>query len=365
MARRLHDTDVHPAVPSPLEGFRVLLQDLSVPSHHRVVECTEPSTGYHAFIAIHDMALGPAVGGTRLRPYATREEALADALLLSEAMSYKAAVAGVPFGGGKSVIIGDTRTIDRRAVFLAHGRFVQELGGSYIAGEDVGTTPADMYIMREVTEWAAGLSDPSEGTAHGVCQAMRAAAQHRWGSPSLAGRTVIIQGCGNVGSGVAKELAAEGARLVVSDVDEPRARRVATSCGAAVVAPDAVLEVEGDVLAPCALGGVLNAKTVPRLRVAIVAGAANNMLRLPSDADALAERDILYVPDFVANAGGIIHGAQEVCGWSAERSRRAIDDIAETTRQVFSLAAAAGSSTAAAALQLAKERLARARAGDA
>jgi len=339
----------------------VQLREIPVSTHHRVVECTEPGIGYHAFIAIHDLTLGPAVGGTRLRPYGTRDEALADVLLLSEAMSYKAAMAGVPFGGGKSVIIGDTRTIDRRAIFLAHGRFVQEMGGRYIAGEDVGTTPSDMHVMREVTEWAAGLTDPSESTAHGVCQAMRAAAELRWGSPSLAGRTVIVQGCGNVGSCVATELAAEGARLVLSDIDEPRVRRVAASCGAIVVPPGEVLGVEGDVLAPCALGGVLDADTIPALRVGVVCGAANNILRSAADGDALVARGILYVPDFVANAGGIIHGAREVCGWSAERARQAVDDIAVTAREVIALAAATGSSTAAAALRLATARLAAAR----
>jgi leucine dehydrogenase len=334
------------------------LVDLPAPSHLRVVEAVDDSIGFHAFIAVHDTTLGPAVGGTRLWPYASRADALADVMRLSEAMSFKAALAGVPFGGGKSVVVGDSRTIDRRATFLAHGRFIATLGGAYIAGEDVGTTPADMHVIREVTPWAAGLTDPSESTGHGVCQAIRAAAEIRWGTPSIAGRTILVQGVGNVGACVARELAAEGGRIVVADIDTARAHRIADACGATVVSPTAILEEEGDVLAPCALGGILNGETIPRLRVAVVAGAANNMLGGPGDDAALALRGILYIPDFVANAGGIIHGAQEVCGWSADQSRAATAAIAATTHRVVAIAAERGVTTAVAALQLAKERIA-------
>lgn len=339
----------------------MFLTEIPSDSHERVVECRDDALGYHAFISVHDRSLGPAVGGTRLWPYGSRDDAIADVLLLSEAMSYKAALAGVPFGGGKSVILADGRAIDRRAIFLAHGRFVEVLGGTYIAGEDVGSTPADMHVMREVTQWAAGLSDPSIATGRGVCQAIRAAAHIRWGTESIAGRTVLVQGCGNVGANVARELAAHGARLVLSDIDAERVRRLAAECDATVVPPEVILEQAGDILVPCALGGVLHAGSIPLLRVAVVAGAANNQLRRHEDALALAERGILHVPDFVANAGGIIHGAQEVCGWSAERSRAAVDGIGDTTRRVIAEAERRGVSTAEAALQLAMERLAAAR----
>ena len=312
--------------------------DLTVPTdHERVVEWVDESSGYHGFIAVHSTRLGPGVGGTRLLNYATRQAALDDALRLSRAMSLKAALAGVPFGGGKAVVIGDARTVDREALFRIHGQFIHALEGSFITGEDVGTSPSDMAIIRRETPYAAGTTDPSPSTARGVVEAMRGAAEFLWGSDDLGGRTVALQGCGNVGFHLAGELAAAGVSLLASDIDPERVDRVVRTFGARAVAPDAILDVEADILAPCALGAILSAETVPRLRVAAVVGAANNQLRDDNAATLLSERNILHVPDFVASAGGIIDGTREICGWSELRAAETVRRIRNTTVHVLEL----------------------------
>jgi leucine dehydrogenase len=327
--------------------------------HERVVLCRDPEASYRSVIAIHSTAAGPAVGGTRLWSYTTEEEAVADALRLSRGMTYKNAMAGLPLGGGKSVVLKDGEALDREALFRAHGRAIERLGGRYIAGEDVGTSPADMEIIRRETEHVGGiLGDPSPNTAHGVLRAMQAAAFHHWGSDGLAGRTVAIQGCGNVGFQLARELHGAGAILIVTDLDPERARRVVATAGARAVEPDRIFETEADVFAPCALGGVLNAATIPRLRVEIVAGAANNQLREDRDGERLRERDILYAPDYVANAGGVIGGCREVLGWSEETARERIEGIYDTMLAVLRLAGEQDVPPHAAADRLAEQRLA-------
>jgi len=333
--------------------------------HERVVFCRDEEAGYRAVIAIHSTAAGPAVGGTRLWSYPREEDAVIDALRLSRGMTYKNAMAGLPFGGGKSVILaaGAGEGMDREALFLAHGRAVERLGGQYITAEDVGTSPADMAILRRETRHVGGLpdrsGDPSPVTARGVAQGIRAAAFHRWGSDVLAGRTVAIQGCGSVGFHLARELDALGARLVVADVDAGRVRRTVEETGAGTVAPDAIFDVAADLFAPCALGGILNAETIPRLRAEIVAGAANNQLREPADGDRLRERGILYAPDYVINAGGVLGGGgRELLGWSEEETRARVDGIYDTLLAVLRLAAAGGVSPHVAADRLAEERLA-------
>jgi leucine dehydrogenase len=325
--------------------------------HELVLLGEDEAAGYRGIIAIHNTRLGPAVGGTRLWHYDSDDEALADALRLSRGMSYKSAAAGLPMGGGKAVIMADGAGVSRERLFVAHGRFVETLGGRYITAEDVGTSFADMAIVRRETTHVAGLEDPSPITARGVFRALEAAARHRWGADGFAGRSVALQGCGHVGTELARALRAAGVRLVVCDVDEPRARRCATDVGAEVVAPDRIYDAAVDVFAPCALGGILNATTIPRLRCALVVGAANNQLATPEDAARLANRDILYAPDYVANAGGVIDGARDVCGWSAERARAAVEAIFQTMSDVLTRAAEERITPAAAADRLAEARL--------
>jgi leucine dehydrogenase len=327
--------------------------------HERVLFCQDPEAGYRSVIAVHSTAAGPAVGGTRLWTYATREEAVTDALRLSRGMTYKCAMAGLPLGGGKSVILRDGNLTDREALFHAHGRAVESFGGRYMTGEDVGTSPADMQIMRRETKHVLGVTeDPSPYTARGVFRAMSAAALHRWGADDLAGRTVAIQGCGSVGFHLAGELRAAGARLVVTDVDPERVRRTVEATGARAVPPGEIFDAEADIFAPCALGGILNAETIPRLRVEIVAGAANNQLLEEADGERLQARGILYAPDYVANAGGVIFGCQELLGWNIETVRTRIEELYGAVLDVLRLAEEQGVSPGVAADRLAERRLA-------
>lgn len=329
--------------------------------HERVVLCRDPEAGYRSVIAIHSTAAGPAVGGTRYWTYSTEQEAVTDALRLSRGMTFKNLMAGLPLGGGKSVVLREAGHTggDREAIFRAHGRAIDRLGGLYTAGEDVGTSPADMEILRRETPHVAGLlGDPSPDTAHGVVRAMRAAALHRWGREDLAGRTVAIQGCGNVGFHLARELVAAGARLRVADLDPGRVRRTVEATAAEAVDPGEIQSVEADIFAPCALGGILNAETIPGLRVEIVAGAANNQLWEDEDGGRLGDWGILYVPDYVANAGGVIGGCREILGWSDAETSERIERIYDTLSQVLRLARAEGIPPHAAADRLAGERLA-------
>src|SRR5215207_1800442 len=309
--------------------------------HERVVLCSDPEVDYRGIIAVHSTALGPAVGGTRFWNYASDEEASLDALRLSRGMTYKNALAGLPFGGGKSVIIGDNRVGGeaRERLFRAHGRFVESFGGLYITAEDVGTRPADMEYVRAETRHVAGLTgksgDPSPVTAHGVLRAMQAAAKHRWGSEDLSGRVVAVQGCGSTGYYLARELHERGARLVVTDVDGERVRRVVEELGASSVAPEEIFGAEADIFAPCALGGVINDETLRRLRAGVVTGSANNQLREERHGDALEELGVTYAPDYVANAGGIINGCRELLGWTAGQAAAKAHAIYDTTLNVL------------------------------
>ncbi|HEX9941297.1 MAG TPA: Glu/Leu/Phe/Val dehydrogenase dimerization domain-containing protein [Thermoanaerobaculia bacterium] len=327
--------------------------------HERVLFCRDPQAGYRCVIAIHSTAAGPAAGGTRFWSYASEEAAVEDALRLSRGMTYKNAVAGLPLGGGKSVILRDGGAVDREAIFRAHGRFIERLGGVYMTGEDVGTTLTDMQIVRSETKHVAGVTgDPSPFTARGVVRAMRAAALHRWGSDDLTGRTVAIQGCGSVGFHLAGELHAAGARLVVTDIDPERVRRTVESSAARAVPPEEIYDAEADVFAPCALGGILNAGTIPRLRVEIVDGAANNQLLEKEDGEHLEARGILYAPDYVANAGGVlVLAGREVLGWSDEAVLERTERIYDTMLEVLRLAGDQGVSPHVAADRLAEQRL--------
>src|SRR6059058_4531328 len=310
--------------------------------HEQLVLCQDSASGYRGIIAIHSTVLGPALGGTRFWSYATDDEAIVDALRLARGMTYKNAVAGLNLGGGKSVIIGNNRTADREMIFRAHGRFVESLGGRYITAEDVGTSTADMDFVHMETDYVSGLAgrsgDPSPVTAHGVFRAIQASAKERWGSDDLSNKVIAVQGCGHVGYYLAKELHEAGAKLVATDIDPERVKRVVTEFAARGVSSDEIYGVPADVFAPCALGAIINDKTIPQLKVEVVAGAANNQLLEERYGDELEQRGILYAPDYVANAGGVINVYSELANWDAQRSLRKADEIYDTLLGVFEIA---------------------------
>ena len=311
---------------------------MSEMGHEQLVLARDAAAGYRGIIAIHSTTLGPALGGTRFWNYDSEEEAIVDALRLARSMTYKAAVAGLNLGGGKSVIIGDNKRTDREMLFRAHGRFVESMAGRYVTAEDVGTSTADMEYIHSETKYVSGLpgasGDPSPVTAHGVFRAIQASAKHRWGSDSLSGRTVAIQGCGHVGYYLAKELHDAGALLVVSDVDAERVKKVVNGFSARGVKPEEIYGAQADIFAPCALGAIINDDTIPKLKVEIVAGAANNQLLEDRHGLALQEKGILFTPDYVANAGGVINVYSELAGWIPARALAKADEIYETVLRV-------------------------------
>jgi len=338
-----------------------LFDTMAAMGHEQLVLNYDRSSGYRGVIAIHDTTLGPALGGTRFWHYGSDEEAITDALRLARGMTYKNAVAGLNLGGGKAVIIGDNRTPNREMLFRAHGRFVDSLGGRYVTAEDVGTSTTDMDFVHMETNYVSGLQgasgDPSPVTAHGVFRAMQATAKYRWGSDDLSGRTVAIQGCGNVGYHLARELHAVGASLIVADLDAERVKRVMHETGARGVAVADVLDQAADILAPCALGGGLNDETIPQLRVELVVGAANNQLLEDRHGDMLEARGVTYAPDYVANAGGVINVYSELAAWDRTRSLRKADEIYQTILGVFDIARADGVTSHVAADRLAERRI--------
>jgi len=338
-----------------------ILEKKTNSEHEKVFIGREPEVGYRGIIAIHSTARGPAVGGTRLWNYATEDEALTDALRLSRGMTYKNALAALPLGGGKAVVIGDNKSLDREAIFTAHGRFVEALGGDFVTAEDVGTSPSDMEIVRRETSHVAGLlsgtGDPSPYTARGVFRAIQAAAKHVWKSEELSGVTVALQGCGNVGYHLAKNLHAAGAKLIISDIDTRKIRPLVEEFDAVVVETEEIIGVGADIFAPCALGGVINDRSIPQLRAQIVAGAANNQLLEDRHGEMLKERGILYVPDYAANSGGVFSGCVELLGWKAEYVSKKVDEIYNTVLSILELAAAENISTSKAADRIAESRL--------
>ena len=335
--------------------------------HEKVLFGRDPENGYTGIIAIHSTVLGPAVGGTRFWNYENQNDALTDALRLSRGMTYKNAVAGVPLGGGKSIIIAN-QAANRESILRAHGRFVDTLKGKYVTAEDVGTSPADMEIVRQETRHVAGLlgqsGDPSPKTARGVFRAMQASTKHLWNTDDLSGLTIALQGCGHVGYHLAKMLHQAGAKLIVSDVNERSVSRVVDECAAQRVAPSGIFEVNADIFAPCALGGVLNDETIPRLKVKIVAGAANNQLLEERHGKLLSEKSILYAPDYVANVGGVFNGCTELLAWEPQRAEKKIEEIYETMLTIFDSAKAEKIPTNKAADRLAESRLRNARMRD-
>lgn len=341
------------------------IRHLSVPGYESVVSGVDETAGYHGIVFIHSTALGPAVGGTRLWSYQSEQDAITDGLRLSRGMTYKNALAGLPCGGGKSIIIRPDGDFDREKLFRAHGRLVESAGGKYITAEDVGTSPADMEWVRQETNHVAGLQgksgDPSPKTARGVFRAIQACARHRWGSDELKGKTVAVQGCGHVGYYLAGELARAGAKLVVADVDPDKVDRVVREFGATAVGADEILRAKVDVLAPCALGGIINDETIPRFQAEVIAGGANNQLLEARHGDALEQRKILYAPDYAANGGGVINGCcREMLGWDEAATDAKIDAIYETILNIFAVAQRERIPTYQAADRLAEDRLAQA-----
>jgi valine dehydrogenase (NAD+) len=343
--------------------------------HEQVVFCTDEASGLRAIIAVHSTALGPALGGTRFYPYAGEDAAVADALALAKGMSYKNSLAGLDLGGGKAVIIGDPRTDKSEALLRAYGRFVESLGGRYLTACDVGTHNADLDLVARETRFAHGRSEAYGGcgdssvlTAYGVYLGMQAAAQHCWGSRSLTGRTVAVAGAGKVGSHLIGHLVDDGADVVVTDVDPAAVGRVQTRHPRVTAVPDTatLVRTPHDVYSPNALGGALDAQTVAVLPARIVCGGANNQLATPEMGDRLRERGILYAPDYLVNAGGVIQvederhglsGEGPLLGFSFARAKLRTEGIFDTALRVFRAADDEGVSPAVAADRLAEERM--------
>ncbi len=334
--------------------------------HEQVVYADDLASGLRAIIAVHSTKLGPSLGGTRFYPYASKDAALADVLRLSRAMSYKSAAAGLDLGGGKAVIIGDPKTDKSPALFEAYGRFVDSIGGAYVTTEDVGTTVADMEIIHTQTAHVTGFAiehggsgDPSEATGWGVYAAMRTIAKRLWSADSMSGRHVALQGAGKVGSYIAGHLAADGCLLTVADPNPEATQRLVETCGATVVSPDEIARVDCDIFAPCAMGGALNDRSIAELRCVAVVGCANNQLATPDDADRLAERGVVYAPDFIVNAGGVINISHELQpgGYDKQRAMDHSWRIGETLARVLDEAAGSGITTEEAAERIAEARL--------
>lgn len=334
--------------------------------HETVAFFDDKATGLKAIIAIHSTALGPACGGTRMYAYRDGDEALTDALRLSRGMSYKSAIADLPLGGGKAVILGNPATDKSEARLLAYADAINTLSGRYVTAMDVGMVPADMPIIARGTKYIAGYDQPGKTggdsgplTALGVFVGLKAAVRHRLGADTTGGLTVAIQGLGKVGMDLAKRLREEGARLLVSDVNDSAVRYATESLGAEAVSPDAIVTAECDVLSPNALGAILNDRTIPALHARVIAGAANNQLETAAHGEALRARDILYAPDYVINGGGIIRVAGQIYEWSDADIESRVLAIADTLTGIFRRADADALPTSVIADRIAEERIAK------
>ena len=321
----------------------------------------DPASGLRCIIAVYSTALGPALGGTRFWPFESEEAALRDVLRLAKAMAYKASAAGLNLGGGKAVVIGDPRKVKTADLLRAYGRAVDRLGGAYITTADVGTTSADMDVISGATKFVTGTTngsgDPSPVTSYGVWHGLKAVAEVIWGDASLAGRHVAVQGVGKVGAGVVRHLAQEGARLTIADIDPETVSALATEVGADVVAPDEILGVPCDIVSPCALGAVVNDSTLPAFNCRAIAGAANNQLERPEHGAMLAEAGVLYAPDYVINAGGLINVEDELHGYDPDRAHAKAAAIGARLHEVFGRAKTEGIPPAVAADRIAGDRI--------
>ena len=342
-----------------------VLGQMSKMAHEQVVFCHDKSTGLKAIIAIHNTVLGPALGGTRMWNYSNEQEALRDVLRLSRGMTFKAAISGLNLGGGKAVIIGDSKTLKNEALMRRFGKFVDSLGGKYITAEDVGMETVDMeYISYEtehvtgVPESLGGSGNPSPVTAYGVYCGMKGAAQYAWGSDDLSGKKVMVQGVGHVGEILVDYLTKEGAVVYINDIGEDRVNEIAAKYSATPVPSDQVYSMEVDIYAPCALGATLNDDTINQLKCKVVAGAANNQLEQEAKhGQMLVDRGIVYAPDFLINAGGLINVYSELSGYGADEAMFRTSNIRNTTLEILNKAEKEYITPQAAALKAAQERI--------
>src|ERR1035437_2764888 len=335
----------------------------SFSKHEQVVFCYDEKTGLKSIIAVHSTVLGPALGGTRMWKYASEADALKDVLRLSRGMTYKAAISGLNLGGGKAVIIGDSKKDKSEALFRKYGQFVNRLGGTYITAEDVGTNVNDMEYVSKETKNVSGLQgksgDPSLVTAYGVYMGMKASAKHKWGNDSLAGKTIGVQGVGHVGEYLVELLAKENAKIIISDINEEQLKHVATKYGAEVVSLDGIYDVNMDIYAPCALGASVNTDTLNRLKCSIIAGSANNQLADETIHGMMVmEKGIIYAPDFLINAGGLINVYSELEGYNREKAMEATRKIYDVTLEILKKSDAEKIPTINSAKQIAEKRIA-------
>jgi leucine dehydrogenase len=343
-----------------------IFSQLETFGHKKVAFCSDPDTGLKAIIAIHDTTLGPAFGGTRMWAYRTEKDALQDVLRLSKSMTYKAAVAGLNLGGGKAVIIGDSRKDKTEALLRKFGRFIKNLNGEFITAEDVGTNTRDMeYIRMEtqhvtgVPESVGGSGDPAPIAALGVFMGIKACVKELYGNDNLAGKSVIVQGIGHVGENLVKLLRDEKAKVYASDINEDSIGAIAKKYGAQAVSNNTIFDIDADIYAPCALGATINSETIKKLKCSIIAGSANNQLEdEPLHGRMLLEKDILFAPDYVINAGGVINCYSELMGFSKKRTMQLTENIYEATRNVLKLSKSENISTIEAANKIAEKRIA-------
>jgi len=347
-----------------MELFRYMEQY----DYEQLVFCQDKQSGLKAIIAIHDTTLGPSLGGTRMWTYESEEAAIEDALRLARGMTYKNAAAGLNLGGGKTVIIGDPRKDKNEEMFRAFGRYIQGLNGRYITAEDVGTTVEDMDIIHDETDFVTGISpafgssgNPSPVTAYGVYKGMKAAAKAAFGTDSLEGKTVAVQGVGNVAYNLCRHLHEEGAKLIVTDINKEAVERAVAEFGARAVDPDDIYSQECDIYAPCALGATINDDTIPQLKAKVIAGAANNQLKETRHGDQIHDMGIVYAPDYVINAGGVINVADELYGYNSERALKKVEGIYGNIERVLEISKRDRIPTYLAADRLAEERIERMR----
>ncbi|WOV85596.1 Glu/Leu/Phe/Val dehydrogenase [Sporosarcina jeotgali] len=334
--------------------------------YEQLVICQDKTTGLKAFIAIHDTTLGPALGGTRMWTYNSEEEAIEDALRLARGMTYKNAAAGLNLGGGKAVIMGNPKTDKNDELFRAFGRFIEGLNGRYITAEDVGTTEEDMDLIHLETDYVTGVSaefgssgNPSPVTALGVYVGMKAAAKEAFGDDSLKGKTIAVQGVGNVAYTMCEYLHEEGAKLIVTDINEEAVQRAVDNFGATAVGINEIYGVEADIFSPCALGAVINDETIPQLKAKVIAGSANNQLKNPEHGDKIHEMGLVYAPDYVINSGGVINVADELDGYNRERALKKVNTIYDTIEKIFAISKRDNIPSYVAADRLAEERIER------
>ncbi|OOQ61039.1 Glu/Leu/Phe/Val family dehydrogenase [Mucilaginibacter pedocola] len=351
-------------MPSPQPTDSIFSQ-LDALGHKKVVFCSDPDTGLKAIIAIHDTTLGPALGGTRYWAYRSEQEALQDVLRLSKAMTYKSAIAGLNLGGGKAVIIGDSRKDKTEALLRKFGRFIKNLNGEFITAEDVGTNPRDMEYIRMETQHVTGVpesmggsGDPAPIAALGVYMGIKACVKELYGNDTITGRSVIVQGIGHVGEHLVKLLREDNAKVYVSDINDERTRQVSKKYGAEAVSNNTIFDINADIYSPCALGATINTQTIAKLQCAIIAGSANNQLQDEAvHGQMLLDKGILFAPDYVISAGGIINCYSELMGFSKKRTMQLTENIYEATRNVLKLSAAEKISTVVAANKIAEKRI--------